>query len=117
MCADDVTAGKPATQADVKKRRPMSKDKHVIDPDGSASVPDRRPAPVADAAQFEELRRAATTVKIPANFDGWHPNEITQWRSDVEDDESVSDADVYRVRAAVDYALGIDPDAMYADLA
>lgn len=54
----------------------MSKDNHVLDPDGPASAMDWRPAPVADAAQFEELRRAATTVKIPANFVGWHPNEM-----------------------------------------
>lgn len=49
------------------------------------------------------------SVEIPVGHEGWHPNEVTQWPSDVEDDESVSDADVYRARATVDYALGIEP--------
>lgn len=62
--------------------------------------------------QFEELRRAVTTVEIPAGFDRWHPNEITAWLTDVEEDETASDADIDRARQAVSYALGIEPADM-----
>lgn len=64
---------------------------------------------VTTAEEFEALRHAVTTVEIPAGFDRWHPNEITQWLTEVEEDETASDADVYRARQAVNYALGIDP--------
>ncbi|MEV5238519.1 hypothetical protein AB0K89_05320 [Streptomyces cinnamoneus] len=47
---------------------------------------------------------------IPTDLARCHPNEITQGLSDLEDDESVPDADVYCARAAmaVAEALGVD---------
>lgn len=52
----------------------------------------------------------ASTLEIP-NFDrSWHPNEIGDWLAQVEDDESVSDADLTRARKAVAVALGVDDD-------
>ncbi|UXY33258.1 hypothetical protein [Streptomyces sp. HUAS TT20] len=48
------------------------------------------------------------TLEIPADLDRWHPNEIGEWLSGVEDDEATSDADVARARQAVHRALGID---------
>ncbi|MCX4429449.1 hypothetical protein [Streptomyces mirabilis] len=51
---------------------------------------------------------APVALEIP-NFDrSWHPNEIGDWLSQVEDDESVSHADLTRARQAVAVALGVD---------
>ncbi|MBK6017596.1 hypothetical protein [Streptomyces sp. MBT53] len=64
---------------------------------------------ITSAAEYEKLRRTVTTIEIPEGFDRWHPNEITEWLSQIEDDETVSEPDFYRARQAVYYALGIDP--------
>ncbi|GAA1924315.1 hypothetical protein [Streptantibioticus ferralitis] len=48
------------------------------------------------------------TFQIPTDLDRRHPKEITEWMSSVEDDETISDADVFRAREAVTHALGID---------
>ncbi|MEU3091237.1 hypothetical protein ACWCQ0_38600 [Streptomyces massasporeus] len=37
----------------------------------------------------------------PAGLDHWHPNEITEWLTGVEDDQTVADADAYLARMAV----------------
>ncbi|MFI9587830.1 hypothetical protein ACIHCQ_39905 [Streptomyces sp. NPDC052236] len=48
------------------------------------------------------------SLEIPADLNRWHPNEITEWLSTVEDDEAITDADVDRTRQAVNDSLGID---------
>jgi hypothetical protein len=50
----------------------------------------------------------STTLEVPTFDRGWHPNEITGWLDDVENDGSVSDADLARARRAVREALGVD---------
>ncbi|MEU5221007.1 hypothetical protein AB0G79_33070 [Streptomyces sp. NPDC020807] len=62
------------------------------------------------AEEFEELRRAVTTVEIPADLPRWHPNEISQWMTELAEDESVSVDDRRRAALAEAYALGIEPD-------
>ena len=49
--------------------------------------------------------RRPESVPGPAGLDHWHPNEITEWLTGGEDDQTVADADVYRARMAV-HALG-----------
>jgi hypothetical protein len=54
-----------------------------------------------------------TTVQkldIPTDLDRWHPNEIQDWMTEVEEDESISEADIGRARKAVSRALGVDDD-------
>lgn len=60
--------------------------------------------------EFEALRQAATTLEIPADLPRWHPNEISEWMTEVADDETASDDDRRRAALAEAYALGIDPD-------
>ncbi len=50
----------------------------------------------------------ACPLDIPTDLDRLHPNDITEWLRSVEDDETVSDADVDRARKAAWNALGID---------
>ncbi|MDQ1041787.1 hypothetical protein [Streptomyces sp. V4I2] len=50
-------------------------------------------------------------LDIPTDLDRWHPNEIQDWMTEVEEDESVSEADIGRARKAVAHALGVDDDA------
>ncbi|MFE3770790.1 hypothetical protein [Streptomyces sp. NPDC059122] len=51
---------------------------------------------------------ATRPLVIPSDLDRMHPNDITEWLSTVESDETVADADVVRARKAVADALGID---------
>ncbi|MGY3340952.1 hypothetical protein ACVW0K_007145 [Streptomyces filamentosus] len=67
------------------------------------------------AEEFEELRRAVTTVEIPADLPRWHPNEISQWMTELAEDESVSVDDRRRAALAEAYALGIEPDDQEAE--
>ncbi len=63
--------------------------------------------PPEEAAQLI-ARITAAPLEIP-NFDrSWHPNEITAWLGDIENDENLSDADLTRARRAVSDALGVD---------
>ncbi|PJM98490.1 hypothetical protein CG740_35115 [Streptomyces sp. CB01201] len=66
------------------------------------------PAPATDE-EFQALCHATTTVEIPSDLIRWHPNEITQWITAVDDDAHASDGDVHRAHQAVAYALGINP--------
>ncbi|MER5201162.1 hypothetical protein ACWD3J_47350 [Streptomyces sp. NPDC002755] len=45
-------------------------------------------------------------LEIPADLAHWHPNDVTQWLTVVEDDETATDADVDRARQSVHHALG-----------
>jgi hypothetical protein len=45
-------------------------------------------------------------LEIPVGLDRWHPNEITEWLTGVED-ETIADADVHRACQAVNHALGV----------
>lgn len=44
-------------------------------------------------------------LDIPAGLDGWHPNAVTAWLRDIEDDPNVTDAEYDRAQAAADAAL------------
>ncbi|MFE9559247.1 hypothetical protein ACFYMW_40050 [Streptomyces sp. NPDC006692] len=66
------------------------------------------PAPTTDE-EFRALCQAATTVEIPSDLIRWHPNEITQWITAVQDDAQTSDGDFQRAHQAVAHALGINP--------
>ncbi|WP_329177848.1 hypothetical protein [Streptomyces sp. NBC_01477] len=44
-------------------------------------------------------------LTIPTDLDRWHPNAVTAWLRDVEDDENVTDAEFDQAQAAVDAAL------------
>ncbi|WP_169786258.1 hypothetical protein [Streptomyces yerevanensis] len=46
-------------------------------------------------------------LEIPTDFNRWHPNEMTEWLAGIEDDETITDADVDRARQAVHHALVI----------
>ncbi|MFG3216077.1 hypothetical protein [Streptomyces tendae] len=50
----------------------------------------------------------APALEIPTFDRSWHPNEITGWLDEVENDETVSAADLVRARLAVREALGVD---------
>ncbi|MFD0441301.1 hypothetical protein [Streptomyces chartreusis] len=52
----------------------------------------------------------STGFQIPADLDRWHPNEIQDWMTEVEEDESISEADIGRARRAVSRALGVDDE-------
>ncbi|WP_121832201.1 hypothetical protein [Streptomyces sp. S1] len=49
-------------------------------------------------------------LTIPTDLDRWHPNEIQDWMTEVEQDESIPEADIGRARKAVSRALGVDDD-------
>jgi len=44
-------------------------------------------------------------LAIPTDLDRWHPNQVTAWLRDIEDDPTVTDAEYDRAQAAVDAAL------------
>ncbi|MFJ4343624.1 MULTISPECIES: hypothetical protein [unclassified Streptomyces] len=73
------------------------------------TTPPWKPPVIATAEQYEELRAAMVAVEIPHGFDRWHPNEITQWLTDLGEDETIPEADLARAAAAVNWALGIEP--------
>ena len=52
--------------------------------------------------------RTVEHFEVPTDLDRWHPNEITDWLSRMEDDDRVSEADLQRARQAVSTALGLD---------
>lgn len=54
------------------------------------------------------ITERTTALEIPTFDRGWHPNEITRWLADVENDEKVSDEDLTRARQAVSRALGVE---------
>lgn len=56
------------------------------------------------------MTTAASRLEIPTFDRTWHPNEIGDWLTQVEDDEAVSHDDIVRARKAVAHALGVDDD-------
>lgn len=48
---------------------------------------------------------------IPADLDRWHPNEVQDWLTDLENDESVADAEIERARQAAHLAIVGEPAA------
>ncbi|NJP42297.1 hypothetical protein [Actinacidiphila epipremni] len=44
-------------------------------------------------------------LTIPTDLDRWHPNDVTAWLRDIEDDPTVTDAEFDQAQAAVDEAL------------
>ncbi|MFF7258646.1 hypothetical protein [Streptomyces microflavus] len=64
--------------------------------------------PEETARLIGKITGRPAALEIPTFDRGWHPNEITRWLDEVENDESVSDEDLARARQAVSEALGVD---------
>lgn len=79
------------------------------DPELATALAGRLPAPEGDRGQWSAtIVSSSSSLEIP-NFDrSWHPNEIGEWMTEVEEDESISEEDIGRARKAVSQALGVD---------
>lgn len=56
---------------------------------------------------MEEGSKRMTNFEIPPDLERMLPHEMNDWLASVEEDESVTDAEVQEARKAVSVALGV----------